>query len=323
MNEAIARSIGISLNTTLKDGMEVWLYRFKKNGVKQATFERLTVSYRLTLQYSIACMRIMELTTIDVQDYINALQRDSYSYSTIRKQYNLISAFVKFLIGEGLAVRPSYINVTLPIEENTGYSKRDVVTYDKMEQMKLVPVAERSNKPGAKAAILMLESGMRTGEALALSWGDVLWDRRAIRIHKTLVHPASTRRGFIQDSPKSRTSDRTVPLSRRAYAMLEEWFERAPSKGKDALVFCRPDDPNKSIGYNALRNHVMEICAEAGLDYRGMHVFRRTFATNCYYKGCEIKKLSKLLGHTSVTITYNTYIHLYGDALEELRSIID
>ena len=62
---------------------------------------------------------------------------------------------------------------------------------------------------------------------------------------------------------------------------------------------------------------------KAQVEYRGMHVFRHTFATNCYYKGCEIKKLSKLLGHASVTITYNTYIHLYGDALEELRSVIE
>ena len=61
----------------------------------------------------------------------------------------------------------------------------------------------------------------------------------------------------------------------------------------------------------------------AQIEYRGMHVFRHTFATNGYYKGCEIKKLSKLLGHASVTITYNTYIHLYGDALEELRSVVE
>lgn len=49
---------------------------------------------------------------------------------------------------------------------------------------------------------------------------------------------------------------------------------------------------------------------------------RHTFATNCYYRGCEIKLLSKLLGHANVTITYNIYINLYGDALEEMRSIV-
>ena len=53
-----------------------------------------------------------------------------------------------------------------------------------------------------------------------------------------------------------------------------------------------------------------------------MHVFRHTFATNCYYRGCDVKILSKLLGHSSVTVTYNTYIHLFGDALEEMRAVL-
>ncbi|MGI6168933.1 MAG: tyrosine-type recombinase/integrase [Christensenellales bacterium] len=53
-----------------------------------------------------------------------------------------------------------------------------------------------------------------------------------------------------------------------------------------------------------------------------MHVFRHTFATNCYYRGCDVKIPSKLLGHADVNIPYNTYIHLFGDALEEMWAIV-
>ena len=58
------------------------------------------------------------------------------------------------------------------------------------------------------------------------------------------------------------------------------------------------------------------------LPYLGMHAFRHTFATNCYERGCDVKILSKLLGHSDVAITYNIYIHLYGDALEEMRRVV-
>lgn len=54
----------------------------------------------------------------------------------------------------------------------------------------------------------------------------------------------------------------------------------------------------------------------------GNHALRHTCATNCYNRGCDVKILSKLLGHADVSITYNIYIHLYGDALEEMRSVI-
>ena len=60
------------------------------------------------------------------------------------------------------------------------------------------------------------------------------------------------------------------------------------------------------------------MCVDAGIEYRGEHVFRHTFATNCYYKGMDIKILSRLLGHADVNITYNIYVHLYGDGFEEM-----
>jgi len=59
-------------------------------------------------------------------------------------------------------------------------------------------------------------------------------------------------------------------------------------------------------------------CRDEGIQDRGEHVFRYTFATNCYYKGMDIKILSRLLGHADVNITYNVYIHLFGDGFEEM-----
>ena len=58
------------------------------------------------------------------------------------------------------------------------------------------------------------------------------------------------------------------------------------------------------------------------IGYLGEHVFRHTFATNCYYKGVNVKILSKLLGHADVNVTYNIYVHLYGDGFDEMYSAL-
>ena len=323
MNTLAVNNTGISIYGKMVDGVEVWLYRFKKNGVKKSTFERLVVSYDLAKKYPLMYMRIFEVSTIDIQDFINKLQGDGYGYNTIKKAYNLISAFIKFLIGEGIQIHPSYINVTLPLPENTKKIKREVEAYNKFDQAKIIQAVKPNSDLGAIAAVLMLETGIRSGEALALSWGDVDWDRRALSIHKTLVFPTSTLKCFIQDSAKSKSSKRIIPLSKRAYSLLESLFERSMPSNSSDLIFYSKKGQSYSIGYNAMADQIKAMCTEAGVEYKGMHIFRHTFATNCYYKGCEIKILSKLLGHASVTITYNTYIHLYGDALEEMRSIVD
>ena len=253
--------------------------------------------------------------------YINHLLCDGYAYSTIKKQYNLITAFVKYLLGEGFSVRPVYLNVTLPIAENTKKPKKEIVTYNKADQVKLHKAMEADGGEASYAVLLMLENGLRVGEVLALSWEDIDFDRRAVRIHRTLVHPASRSKGFIQEGAKSKTSNRTIPLSPKVITALEKLMMNADSPA--GIIFQSVKFPCNSMGYNALRKHIQKLYRDAQVEYRGMHVFRHTFATNCYYKGCEIKKLSKLLGHASVTITYNTYIHLYGDMLEELRSVVE
>lgn len=316
-------SLGISIRSRMRDGVEIWLYRFKQNGVKKATFDRLLVSFELAKRYSIMEIHIVDLTTLDVQDFINALKRDGYAFTTIKKAYNLISAFLKFLIGDGVQVRPSYLNVVLPSPENTTGNKQEVVTYSKPEQMRIISTASKDGSIGSKAAILMLETGIRSGEVLALSWRDVEWERKAIYIHKTLVYPASTRRCFVQNTPKSKGSIRHLPLSNRAYSVLESLYEELAPNSEDEFVFHRKDHPDSSMGYNLLSDQIRTLCDNAHVEYKGLHVFRHTFATNCYYKGCEIKILSKFLGHSSVTVTYNTYIHLFGDALDELRSIVE
>lgn len=312
---------GISIRDSLCKAMEGWLYKYKKNSVKEATFDRLLISLRMMCGYSIAHMRIMDLTTDDVQNYINQLLCDGYAYTTIKKQYNLITGFIRFLLAEGLPVRPVHLNVSLPIAENVHKPKKEIVTYNKVDQVKLQKAIMADGAPAAFAMLLMLENGLRSGEVLALCWEDIDWDRRAVRIHRTLVHPTSRAKCFIQEGAKSKTSNRTIPLSPKVLNALEILLDKAESP--TGLIFRSAKYPNEPMNYNVLSKHIQELCDQAQVEYRGMHVFRHTFATNCYHKGCEIKKLSKLLGHASVTITYNTYIHLYGDALEELRSVVE
>ena len=77
-----------------------------------------------------------------------------------------------------------------------------------------------------------------------------------------------------------------------------------------------------SLRYEALRYQTQYACKAAGIEYHGEHVFRHTFATNCYYKEVDIKILSELLGHADVNVTYNIYVSLYGDGFDEMYAAL-
>ena len=302
--------------------IEEWLDIYKKNSVKPLTYDRLVTSYRLLQKDSIAGYPVDEIDCDVMQRYIGRLVNDGYSMSTIKKQFNLLTAYWKHGMSRGTIEKPVYLGVRLPIEVSEEIVKDEVRTYPPEEQDKLLHQLMMLEKPQYGVIVLMLEEGLRVGEALALRWEDVLWGRKAIKIRRTLVR-MSTKPGvtYVQNSPKSKTSRRTIPLSERALEVLKKLKER--SKTDIGYIFAREDDDSLPYSYSSVEFHIRELCKDLGISYKGMHAFRHTFATNCYNRCCDVKILSKLLGHADVSITYNIYIHLYGDALDEMRKVLD
>ena len=301
--------------------IEEWLDIYKKNSVKPLTYDRLVISSRLLRRDPISEFPVDEIDCDMMQRYIGRLASDGYSISTIKKQFNLLTAYWKHGMSRGAIDKPVYLGVRLPIGASEEIARDEVRTYSPEEQAKLYHQLMMLEKQQYGVIVLMLEEGLRVGEALALRWEDVLWSRRAIKIRRTLVR-MSNKPGvtYVQNSPKSKTSRRTIPLSDRAMEVLKKLKERCEEEV--GYIFAKDDDSSLPYSYSSVEFHIRTLCKDLGISYKGMHAFRHTFATNCYNRGCDVKILSKLLGHADVAITYNIYIHLYGDALEEMRKVI-
>lgn len=308
-------------NRQLYYAIEEWLEVYKKNSVKALTYDRLITAHRLLGKDVIATFPVNEIDCDAIQRYLGRLVCDGYSMSTIKKQFNLLTAYWKHGMSRGMIEKPVYLGVRLPSESSVDTEHEEIQTYSPEEQKALLRELMKLEKPQYGVIVLMLEAGLRVGEALALRWEDVLWSPRAIKIRRTLVR-MSTERGvtYVQNSPKSKTSRRTIPLSGRAMEVLQKLRDNG---GADiGYIFARKDDTSLPYSYSSVEFHIKRLCKSLVISYKGMHAFRHTFATNCYERGCDVKILSKLLGHADVSITYNIYIHLYGDALEEMRKVL-
>ena len=302
------------LGFAIKEWMEVC----KRNSVKAATYDRLVTSYNLMLNYGISNVSVASLSATDVRKYLNKLVDAGYALSTIKKQFRLLTSYFSWAANEGIITLNPTANVKPPKEEAVRKHVKEIEAYTMPQQRALLNVLQSHAYPAYAIAELMLETGMRPGEVIALAWEDVDWDRRAINISKTAVRYRNSSDVFIQGSPKSKASKRPIPLSKRALAIMQELFNQTDAL--EGLIFARED--GKPMSYDMVRWHIKMACKQANVPYYGLHVFRHTFATNCYNRGCNVKLLSKMLGHSSAAITYNVYIHLYGDLLEEMRNIV-
>lgn len=298
--------------------VEDWLVRYKQNSVKPATYERLIVSLSLLMKYNIAYKYLEDLSSDDIQDYLNALVNDGYARSTIKKQYNLLSAFITFAVGKGRINIPIHSVIELPSVESVKKEQKRIEAYNRSQQKLLSNFFAKSDDNAKYIVEFMMGTGLRVGEALALKWDDVDWGRKAIHVQRTLLNPANDTLRKVQNAPKSHSSNRIIPISNKMIAIIERQFDMEEDSG--GFVFGTNGNP---FSYKTLLRYVRYACKQSGIPYYGLHVFRHTFATNCYYNGCDVKILSKLLGHASASITYNIYIHLFDDALEEMRNVLN
>lgn len=303
---------------TLADAIKEWMVNYKKTSVKAATYDRMVYMLYQLERYAISEVVVDKLTSFDIQNYINEMVDDGYSLSTIKKQFHLLSEYITYANLNEIILKPLHKGVKLPSESTVKKRKREVVSYDKSEQERLMKFLILGRHPAHLSAALMMETGLRIGEALALTWDNVDLNRKCLRVCKTIVLLGDSRHSFVQSGAKSFTSNRTIPLSSTAYEILR--MLRFNDSSELGYVFHNMR--GEYLSYETVRYQIQKICAEANVPYLGQHVFRHTFATNCYNKGCDVKVLSKFLGHSDVTTTYNIYIHLFGDALEEMRSIV-
>lgn len=308
--------LNVDATITLINFVDIWLTTFKKNTVKLASYNRLITSKRALEDYAISRMAIGEIDFFSIQNYVNELVEKGYSMSGLKKQLRIVTSPLKQAAAIRIIQADPSVGVRLPVETNLKKQAKDIIAYDKDQQDKLFNVImSNQDNTGYLAVVFMIETGVRSGELLALKWKDIQLDRSRMHVHATIIQPSCTTKATYQDSPKTKSSNRIIPLTPRAKAILNI----LKNKRSTEWVF---EGKNGRYSYKQLMYQTKKLCGVAKVPYYGEHVFRHTFATNCYYKGVDVKILSKLMGHSSVTVTYNTYISLYGDGFDDMYAAL-
>jgi integrase len=309
-------------NILFQPYVTLWLDLFKKNEVKPATYLRLVQSGESLGKYQIGGEKVTELSALDVQFYINQLAEEGYSFSTIKKQLELVKASLRKAVALKLIPENPADEIGMPNKNKLKKKPKEVLAYNEAEQDRIRQyVAEHPEDRALLCVLFMIETGLRSGEVLALRWQDVDTEAHKCNVHATVANPHQPSKSFVQDSPKTDASIRTIPLNPKATMILKNLKRKATNE----FVFGQAGQGYNKCGrleYPALIRAIRSMCAKLRIPYRGAHVFRHTFATNCYYKGVDVKILAKLLGHSDVKVTYNTYINLYGDGFDDMYAAV-
>ena len=202
------------------------------------------------------------------------------------------------------------------------HNTKMICPYERAGQEKLVAAftEEKNGKPRLRygwGCVLILETGLRAGEALALEWSDIDEDRRLLKVSKNMVRVDG--KNLVQRTTKTASGKRTIPLNARAMEAVYHLKEQAAH----GCTFVFATQSGIHLSYRNLLATMEKACEVACVEHRGLHALRHSFASNLYARGVEVKIISKLLGHASVEITYNRYIHFFeGEIDDTLRQAV-
>lgn len=315
--------------------VDAWFNRWLKDVVGNRapnTLRNYRERYEHNVQPFIGSMLLRDVKQIDCQRILNAMESD-YAGSTIRQTYMTMGTFFKSAKDNGFIDRHPMdgVRYTKPVR---AVDDIHFLTVD--EQKRFLEAAKSSHNYAQYA--LILETGLRTGEMIGLTWDMIDWEKRTLTVNKTLEFR------YKQDEwragpPKTESSYRTIPLTDTAYDILREIYDtRKYRKESEALstvltfmdrktdkeqkmvmrdlVFInwRTGMPAKNSSYDT---HLYKLCDDAGIKRFCMHTLRHTYATRAIECGMQPKVLQKLLGHSNIMTTMNRYVHATDDSMKE------
>jgi len=255
----------------------------------------------------------------------------TYAGSTIRQAYIALGSMFKAAKENGLIEKHPMDGVRFdsPIK-----AVDEIHFLTVSEQKAFLEVAKHSHNYAQYA--LILETGLRTGEVIGLTWDAIDWENHTLTVNKTMEF-RHKQHEWRAGPPKTKKSYRTIPLTDIAYQILRDlylgreyrkeaseldkvltYIDRRTAKQAELhmrdLVFInyRTGMPAKNSSYDT---HLYKLCDRAGIEHFCMHALRHTYATRAIESGMQPKVLQKLLGHASIKTTMDRYVHVTDDSM--------
>lgn len=266
--------------------------------VKPSTMIRYETICNLYILPMIGRSPVQSLNEQKISAFIQAIS-DRLSSKTVRDILSVLRNVLQY------AQRVGAYTGELPIWLAPKSQRREMRVLTREEQ-RLLEVVLPLQEPRGMGILLCLYTGLRLGEACGLMWGDIDLSEGTVAVRRTLQRlPQSggtARTALHMGPPKTSSSCRKIPLP----PFLVDIMRPLQQEPNAFVLTGQADKPMQPRTYQYIFKRYLE---RAGVKDANFHALRHTFATRCVESGFDPKSLSEILGHATVDITLNRYVH--------------
>jgi integrase len=300
--------------TTFAEFISFWLENYAKTNVSPKTYEGYYFMIKNHIKPCLGGVKLANLSSLHLQKYYSEKMNGGLSAQTVKHHHRLISKILTDAVKWQKVIRNVAITVDAPKPK-----KVEMVTLDANQVSDLFKVAKESTQyyPIIFTAI---HTGMRRGELLGLRWKDVDFERKVLYVSQTIQ--SVTGLGLITKEPKN-GKGRSVSMTNALEVFLKQHrlvqeenrkFFKTNYKDQD-LVFAQVN--GNPIQPAELSRTFNKLIKKAGVPHVRFHDLRHTHATLMLKQEVHPKIVQERLGHSSITITLDTYSHVLPNMQRE------
>jgi integrase len=297
-----------SVSPTVKDAAALWIKRCNEKRLEPMTVKGYEEHVDLHIIPFIGAKRLSEITVPAVNSFADELRDAGRSAEMIKRVVRSLGGIFKEARRRGLANTSPTAGVELDLPDRE--DPRPVIP-SKAELQAIINAADGRWRPVILVAIFC---GLRASELRGLRWADIDFDAKQLTL--TQRADASHRIGKL----KSKAAYRSIPCPPIVINTLREWRLQCP-KGERGLAF--PNWMGKVESHsNLLERGLQPILRAAGIESAeyGMHSLRHACASLWIENGYNPKQIQRLMGHSSIKVTFDVYGHLFSDAEADQRA---
>ena len=232
--------------------------------------------------------RVCDLRPVDVLTIVADMISDGVGTSTIRHSVKAARLMFTRAIELGMLNKNPFSQVKLP-----KHVPEEIRPFTLEESQRILDYGMNNSYPGFWQ--LAFQTGMRIGELTGLHWSEVDFDKSEVRVKQQLLYG----RERVLREPKSASGKRTISVSPAVLDALNEQRKRnmRNGNGNDSFVFMAPEGGPVWV-QTFYKCHWNPMLKELGIDHRGVHHIRHTYATLAISNGVPITTVAQILGHS-------------------------
>ena len=289
----------------VKDWLSQWLDDKVRPDRKLNTQERYEGIIRRQIVPYLGDVALAALTPGAIEAMQSGLLRSGLASSTVRNAHIILSSAYKEAVRLGLTDLNPVASVAPPVKRH-----RRVVPPSVAVVQDLLRLAREESHHLYPFIHLLVYTGMRRGEALALRWVNVNLDGGYLAVVEAAVKTRT--QGLIITEPKSSHSHRTIDIDDETADLLGQLRDRQIQDGQTAndpaaLVF--PGRRSRMMGTSHLQRELKRLGQSVGDETITFHSLRHFHATLALQQHQNVVVVSKRLGHSSVSMTLDIYGH--------------